>query len=308
MSLHQNLLVGCDTRDDAAVFDLGNGQALISTTDFFTPIVDNPFDFGRIAAANAISDVYAMGGRPLMAISVLGWPMSKLPAEIAAKVIEGAMVVCAEADIPLAGGHSIDISDPVFGLSVSGIVQKGNIKQNNTAVEGCTLYLNKPLGVGIMTTAAKKGNISEGDLTHAVNWMVRLNDPGIILGAMERVKAMTDVTGFGLLGHLIELCEGSMLAARLRYDSIPLLPNLQKYIDLKCIPGGMYRNWRSYGDKVLINNDNQRAILADPQTSGGLLIAVDNRDGGFDNYAAQQGFHEIGTLIKWDKGYRIQVD
>jgi selenide,water dikinase len=295
-SLFPNLLVGCDTSDDAAVFDIGNGQAIISTTDFFTPIVDDPYDFGRIAATNAISDIYAMGGKPLMAISILGWPLAKLSATMAGKVIEGATDVCRLAGIPLAGGHSIDISDPVFGLSVTGIVHKENIKQNNMAQAGCRLLLSKPLGIGILSTAAKKNILVEEDYKRSVKWMTQLNSVGAEMGKMDCVRAMTDVTGFGLLGHLLEICEGSRLSARLYFEAIPKLENIDHYIEQNCIPGGTHRNWKSYGQKIGSISDFQKLILADPQTSGGLLIAVDKDSPEFDVFAARNSFVEIGVL------------
>lgn len=290
------LLVGCESRDDAAVFDIGDGQAIISTTDFFTPIVDDPWDFGRIAAANAISDIYAMGGRPLMAISILGWPLAKLPAGMASQVIEGAVDVCKSAGIPLAGGHSIDISDPVFGLSVTGMIKKENIKQNNTARPGCRLFITKPLGTGILSTASKKNLLDEVDYMNSVTWMTKLNVAGSMLGGMECVRAMTDVTGFGLLGHLLEICEGSGLTARIRFEAIPVLDNIGHYIGKNCIPGGTYRNWKSYGDKIAEVTELQKMILADPQTSGGLLIAVDRDAPEFDTFASKNSFVEIGVL------------
>jgi selenide,water dikinase len=294
--LFEGLMVGCESRDDAAVFDLGDGFAVISTADFFTPIVDDPWDFGRIAAANAISDIYAMGGKPLMAISILGWPLSKLPAGMAARVIEGAAEVCKSAGIPLAGGHSIDISDPVFGLSVTGLAKKENIKQNNTALPECRLFLSKPVGIGILSTASKKGVLDDQDYRNALAWMTMLNDAGTELGTMKSVRAMTDVTGFGLLGHLLEICEGSGLGARLQFDAIPKLDNLQTYIEKHCIPGGTYRNWKSYGNKIGEITEYQKMILADPQTSGGLLIAVDPESDVFDGYAKTNGFVQIGVL------------
>jgi selenide,water dikinase len=302
-----NLLVGCESQDDAAVYDLGNEMAVISTTDFFTPIVDDPWDFGRIAAANAISDIYAMGGKPLMAISILGWPLAKLPADMASRVIEGAVNICTEAGIPLAGGHSIDISDPVFGLSVTGIVRKENIRQNNTARAGCRLFLTKPLGIGILSTAAKKNLLETVDYLNSVAWMTRLNKAGSDLGAMEQVRAMTDVTGFGLLGHLLEICEGSGLSAQLRFNAIPKLDNIDHYIGKNCIPGGTYRNWKSYGDRIGEITEWQKMILADPQTSGGLLIAVDKDAADFDRFASANGFVDIGTLEEDSGGKRIVV-
>ena len=270
-SAFEHLLVGCESRDDAAVYDLGNGMAMISTTDFFTPIVDDPYDFGSIAATNAISDVYAMGGKPLVAISILGWPVSKLPPEMAGRVIEGAVDACREAGIPLAGGHSIDISDPVFGLAVTGIMPTAQVKRNNTAKPGCRLFITKPLGIGILSTAGKKGLLDEQDYLSSVAWMTKLNSAGMELGKMDSVQAMTDVTGFGLLGHLLEICEGSHVSARIRFSSIPRVENVALYIGKNCIPGGTYRNWKSYGEKISDLTEYQKVILADPQTSGGLL-------------------------------------
>jgi selenide,water dikinase len=295
-SLYGNLIVGCDSSDDAAVLDIGDGQAIISTTDFFTPITDDPWDFGRIAAANALSDIYAMGGKPLLAISVLGWPLAKLPAITASRVLEGAVEICNAAGRPLAGGHSIDISDPVFGLAVTGIVKKEHIKKNNTAKAGCRLFITKPLGIGILSTAAKKNLLDASDYLNSVTWMTKLNMAGSDLGKMEEVQAMTDVTGFGLLGHLLEMCEGSNLAARVRFGSVPLHAGLPGYIEKNCIPGGTYRNWKSYGSKIGDITEFQKLVLADPQTSGGLLIAVDEKAPGFDAFANAHGFWEIGEM------------
>ena len=271
-----SLLVGNDSKDDAAVFDLGDGTAIISTTDFFTPIVDDPFDFGRIAAVNAISDIYAMGGTPLMAIAILGWPLEKLPTEEAAKVIEGARSVCMLAGIPLAGGHSIDISDPVFGLAVTGKVDVNKIKKNNSATPGCALFLTKPLGVGIVTTAEKNGIVKPGHKEEVLKLMTTLNKVGSVFSELDGVKAMTDVTGFGLLGHLLEICEGSNLNAQIWFDKVPVISELQDYITKKSIPGGTFRNWKSYGSKIDLANPDQKFILCDPQTSGGLLVVVEN--------------------------------
>jgi selenide, water dikinase len=302
-----NLLVGCDSKDDAAVVDLGDGKALISTTDFFTPIVDDPYDFGKIAATNAISDVYAMGGKPLVAISVLGWPVTKLPPDKAALVIEGAVDSCRDAGIALAGGHSIDISDPVFGLAVTGIVDKKNLKRNNTAGAGARLFLTKPLGIGILSTAGKKGFLSEQDYINSVSWMTKPNSIGMELAKMDCVQAMTDVTGFGLLGHLLEICEGSHLSAMIRFGTIPVLENIPLYIGKNCIPGGTYRNWKSYGEKITDLTDYQKYILADPQTSGGLLIAVDDDAPEFDVFAAKNSFVQIGRLDENSKCSTISV-
>ena len=284
---NDKLIVGNHSKDDAAVYDLGNGSALISTTDFFMPIVDDPFDFGRIASANAISDVYAMGGKPILAIAILGWPINVLPAEVAQKVIEGSRSICAAAGISLAGGHSIDSPEPIFGLAVNGLVNISHIKKNNEAKEGDILFLTKPLGVGILTTAEKKGILKDEHKNIAAEQMMQLNKVGEALGKIKAVSAMTDVTGFGLLGHLTEMAEGSGLSAVIRFENIPLItPAIQYYVNEKSIPGGTHRNWDSYGDKIGPLTEYQKAILADPQTSGGLLIAVD-----------KNGVHEVQEVL-----------
>ena len=268
------LLVGNNTRDDAAVYDMGNGTAIISTTDFFLPIVDDPFTFGRIAATNAISDVYAMGGKPLMAIAILGWPIDKIAPEVAAQVMEGGRKACFDANIILAGGHSIDNPEPIFGLAVTGSVVISNLKRNDTAQPGSILYLTKPLGIGILATAQKKGILEEDHIDIAANSMVILNDVGSELSEIEAVTALTDITGFGLMGHLLEVCEGSNVSANINYNKVPIFKEIHSYLDKKCIPGGTLRNWDSYGHKLKIEDETQRHILFDPQTSGGLLIAV----------------------------------
>lgn len=275
MPNNQNLIVGNHSKDDAAVLNLGNGTALISTTDFFMPIVDDPFNFGRIASCNAISDVYAMGGKPVLAIAILGWPINKLSAEVAQKVIDGSRSICMEAGISLAGGHSIDSPEPIFGLAVNGIVPIENIKQNNQAKAGDVLFLTKPLGVGILTTAEKKAILKPAHKDLAAIQMMQLNKVGEELGKLACVSAMTDVTGFGLLGHLSEMAEGSDLSAIINFDKIPVItPDIYEYIAQGSVPGGTNRNMDSYGHKIAPMTDTQTAILADPQTSGGLLIAV----------------------------------
>jgi selenide,water dikinase len=272
---NKKLIVGNHTKDDAAVYDLGNGTALIATTDFFMPIVDDPFDFGRIASANAISDVYAMGGKPVLAIAILGWPVNKLSPEVAQKVIEGARSICLEAGISLAGGHSIDSPEPIFGLAVNGLISIENIKQNNKAKEGDLLFLTKPLGVGILTTAEKKGLLQPEHNNIAAKQMMQLNKIGELLGKINGVHAMTDVTGFGFLGHLVEMAEGSDLSAVIDFENVPLIiDDLKNYVDQKCVPGGTNRNLDSYVYKIGSITNYQKLILADPQTSGGLLIAV----------------------------------
>ncbi|MDP4216100.1 MAG: selenide, water dikinase SelD [Bacteroidota bacterium] len=298
------LLVGNDKRDDAAVWDLGHGQALISTTDFFMPIVDDAFDFGRIAAANAISDVYAMGGRPILAIAILGWPVEKLPPEVAQRVLEGGRAVCAEAGIPLAGGHSIDCPEPVFGLAVNGLVETRHLKRNSTAVAGCRLYLTKSLGVGILSTAQKKGLLHPADAAVALKSMVTLNTLGELFGGFDGVMAMTDVTGFGLLGHLAEMCAGSGLSAVISFGKVSVIPSARGYLEQGCIPGGTQRNWASYGEKVRLMNDEQRNILADPQTSGGLLVAVSEESApAFEELLHREGLAaDLCRSFGWLKG------
>lgn len=274
-----SLLVGNASKDDAAVFDLGNGTSLISTTDFFTPIVDDAFDFGRIASANAISDVYAMGGTPLLAIAILGWPVETLPASLAQQVLNGARAICKEANIPLAGGHSIDSKEPFFGLAVNGIVNNHQLKQNNTAKEGDVLLLTKPIGVGILSTAQKRKVLQPEHEGIAAKWMTQLNKAGAVVSTLQGVHAITDVTGFGLLGHLIEMAEGSGLSAELYYSTIPVIKEAKTYLAQRIVPDATYRNWNSYSTKVAfetgVNVMEAFSLLPDPQTNGGLLLAVD---------------------------------
>src|SRR5260221_3220628 len=275
---NDKLLVGNHSKDDAAVYDLGNGTALISTTDFFMPIVDDAFDFGRIAAANSISDVYAMGGKPILAIAILGWPVEKLTTELAHKVVEGGRSICATAGIPLAGGHSIDSPEPIFGLAVTGIVPVENLKKNNTAQEDDYLFLTKPLGVGILSTAQKRGLLKEEHLQVMIEQMTRINKIGEELGKIAGVTAMTDVTGFGLLGHLIEMAEGSGLSAEMYYDKLPVAEGVKDYIAQRIFPDATIRNWNSYSDKVKfekgVNVIEAFTLLPDPQTNGGLLFSA----------------------------------
>ncbi len=271
----EKLIVGNASRDDAAVYDLEDGRALISTTDFFMPIVDDPFDFGRIASANAISDIYAMGGTPAVAIAILGWPIDILPEHVASRVLEGSRAVCAEAGISLAGGHSIDSPEPIFGLAVTGMIELAQLKRNDQGQAGDLLYLTKPLGIGAMSTAQKKGIIQPEDLDTIVRLMTTLNKPGQRFGKLPYVHAMTDVTGFGLLGHLNELCEGSGLSGEVWYASLPRINGVEDYIAKGAVPGGTRRNWQSYGHRIEELEDSVRFLLCDPQTSGGLLVAVD---------------------------------
>ena len=303
------LLVGYDTRDDAAVYAIDDKNAMISTTDFFMPIVDDPFDFGAIASVNAISDVYAMGGRPILAIAILGWPVAKLDAAVAGEVLQGARDACSRAGIPLAGGHSIDSPEPIFGLAVTGLIEQSRIRSNNLAKPGDELYLTKPLGVGILTTAQKRGVLQEHDMQAVRRVMLELNDIGAELSAVESVRSMTDVTGFGLLGHLIEMCEASGVSAEVHFDSVPRLEGLSRYIQQGCIPGGTSRNFESYGQKVAGMTDEQRDILCDPQTSGGLLVSV-NPSGreAFLEVAKQRGLRvkAFGRLVE-ERATRVTV-
>ena len=294
-----NLLVGNETADDAAVYDLGNGTAIISTTDFFMPIVDDPFDFGRIAATNAISDIFAMGGKPIMGIAILGFPTNVLPAEVAQKIVDGGRFACHQAGIALAGGHSIDSPEPIFGLAVTGVIDTEKVKRNASAKSGCKLYMTKPLGIGILTTAEKKGKLKPEHQGLATAAMCQMNSIGSQFSLVDGVTAMTDVTGFGLLGHLIEICEGSNLSAVVFADKIKTLDGVKDYIAQGCVPGGTGRNFDSYGHKVGVLTEEQKAILCDPQTSGGLLVAVEPnsvqtvieiaKDAGIDLY-------EVGEL------------
>ncbi len=270
-----NLIVGNSTKDDAAVYAINDTTAIISTTDFFMPIVDDPFDFGAIAATNSISDIYAMGGQPIMAISILGWPIDKLSSSIAREVIAGAKSVCEKASISLAGGHSIDTPEPIFGLAVTGQVEISKIKTNDKACVGSLLFLTKPLGIGLLTTAQKRGLLKPEDLKIANELMLTLNSIGQDLGEIEGVTALTDVTGFGLLGHLIEVCEGSSVSAKIKFSDVPIINSIELYLKEKCIPGGTIRNFESYGNKIDNISEEQKNILCDPQTSGGLLVAVD---------------------------------
>jgi selenide,water dikinase len=273
-----NLLVGNGNNDDAAVYDLGDGNAIISTTDFFMPIVDDAFAFGQIASANAISDVYAMGGKPLMAVAILGWPLQKLSTAIAQQVLEGARNICAAAGIPLAGGHSIESEEPIFGLSVNGMVAINHLKQNNAAQVGDVLLLTKPIGVGILSTAQKRGVISAEDESIMMQQLIALNTIGQELSAIAGVHAMTDVTGFGLLGHLIEMCEASSCAANLFYNHVPKLECALPYLAQRIVPDATYRNWNSYNAKTGfgtgVNVMEAFNLLPDPQTNGGLLISI----------------------------------
>jgi selenide, water dikinase len=304
------LLVGSETRDDAAVMDLDGNTAIVSTTDFFMPIVDDPIDFGAIAATNAISDIYAMGAEPMMAIALLGWPVDKLPASVASLVLQGGREVCTQAGIPLAGGHSIDTPEPLFGLAVTGKVPVGQIKKNKDGRVGDLLYLTKPLGTGIVTTAQKKKLAVPEDLETVKASMLTLNRIGHELGSLNYVHAMTDVTGFGLGGHLLEICEAGNTSAIIHGDWLPVFDFVEKYLDLGCIPGGTHRNWKTYGNSIVINNGSSSHIIADPQTSGGLLLCIDSlKQAVFESFMASRGSNAklIGKLAARDDSVIIEV-
>jgi selenide,water dikinase len=303
------LIVGNSKGDDAAVWDMGNDSYLVSTTDFFTPIVDDPYDFGRIAAANSISDVYAMGGTPVMAVSILGWPTDKLPNEIAAQVLKGARDLCASAGIAIGGGHSIENPEPIFGLAVNGIVAKKNLKRNHSAKAGDILILTKPIGSGILSAAMKRGILSEEYKLELVQQLVKLNKIGENLGKLEEVHAMTDVTGFGLIGHTIEMAEGSGLTAHLTYQAVPLMNGVSTYASQMIYPDNTMRNWKEFSEKVVGISGESLLTLCDPQTNGGLLIAVDKN--GLNNVinllkTENHFFKQIGVLLeKQDKVVEI---
>lgn len=304
-SFFASLITGNAGNEDAAVYDLGNGEAIISTTDFFMPVVDDAFDFGSIASANAISDVYAMGGTPLMAIAILGWPIEKLPAALAQQVLEGARDICAKAGIPLAGGHSVDSAEPFFGLAVTGRIAIPNIKKNNTAQEGDAIFITKPIGTGILSTAQKRGIISAEHTGLMVTQMKSLNSIGSFLGSLPEVTAMTDITGFGLMGHLIEMAEGSGLSAIINYAAIPVAEGVKDYMNQKAVPDATYRNWNAYNKKVQfeknVNVMEAFTLLPDPQTNGGLMFTVaSNAEEAFINKVNSenpgQAFWKIGSF------------
>jgi len=270
-----NLLVGNSGKDDAAVYQVSEEIAVINTVDFFTPIVDDPFDFGRIAAANALSDVYAMGGKPIFANAILSWPVEKLAPELAAKVMEGAKSICKAAGIELAGGHSIAAKDPIFGLSVNGVVHPKKIKLNKGAKAGDLIFLTKELGVGVLATALKRQKITDSDYLKLIETTCTLNSIGEVLGNHAEVHAMTDVTGFGLLGHLIEMCEGAGLSSSIDLPKLPMITGVQEYINQFIFPDNTYRNWNAYSPKTKGVVGMDLVKLCDPQTSGGLMLAVD---------------------------------
>jgi len=298
--LPADLLVGTETADDAAVYRLNDTQALVATTDFFTPIVDNPHDFGRIAATNAISDVYAMGGRPIMALALVGMPLEKLPVSVIRKVLEGGESVCALAGIPVAGGHSIDTLEPIYGLVALGLVHPDKVKRNSSGKAGDVLILGKPLGIGILSAALKKGKLSAAGYAQMLDWTTRLNTPGEALGEMAAVHAVTDVTGFGLAGHLLEMCRGSHLAAQVDFSSIPIIAEARDWARQGVATGASDRNWNGYGHEVEFRGEAwQQKLLSDPQTSGGLLVAcAPEAEKSVLEVFRQQGFAEARTIGK----------
>ena len=274
--LPKELLVGSETSDDAAVYRLNDKQALVATTDFFTPIVDDPYDFGRIAATNAISDIYAMGGRPIFALALVGMPLEKLPVSVIQKILEGGESVCAEAGIPIAGGHSIDTLEPIYGLVALGLVHPDRVKRNSSAQAGDSLILGKPLGVGILSAVLKKGKLSDAGYAAMIDSTTKLNTPGEALSEMAKVHALTDVTGFGLAGHLLEICRGSKLGATVAFNDLPIIPEALEWVQQGVATGASDRNWKGYGHDVAFAAgapEWQRKMITDPQTSGGLLVA-----------------------------------
>jgi selenide, water dikinase len=274
--LPKDLLVGLETADDAAVYRLNDTQAIVATTDFFTPIVDEPHDFGRIAATNAISDIYAMGGKPIMALAIVGMPLEKLPLTVIGRILAGGEEVCAAAGIPIAGGHSIDTLEPIYGLVVLGLVHPDKVKRNSSAKAGDALVLGKPLGIGILSAALKKGKLSPAGYAEMLKWTTRLNTPGQVLAEMADVHALTDITGFGLAGHLLEMCRGARLTAEVKFEALPLIAEALDWAKQGVATGASDRNWKSYGKEVDLPAgfaDWQRKLITDPQTSGGLLVA-----------------------------------
>jgi selenide,water dikinase len=307
------LMVGIETADDAAVYKLNDEQALIATTDFFMPIVDDPFDFGRIAATNAISDVYAMGGTPIMALALVGMPINKLPLDTIGKIIQGGESICAEAGIPIAGGHTIDSVEPIYGLVVMGLVHPSKVKRNADARAGDVLVLGKPLGVGVLSAALKKDQLDADGYAAMIANTTKLNKPGKALSELPGVHALTDVTGFGLLGHLLELARGAGLAAKLEMDRIPLLPGVAQLAHDGYFTGASGRNWDAYGMDVDLGagiSDTQRILLSDPQTSGGLLVSCD--PGSVDEVLAlfrREGFGEAAVIGRMEAGAaRVSVE
>jgi selenide,water dikinase len=307
----KDLLVGTESADDAAVYRINDTQAIVATTDFFMPIVDDPYDFGRIAATNAISDVYAMGGKPFMALALLGFPSATMPVEAAQQIVAGGHAVCAEVGIPIAGGHSIDTTEPIYGLVALGLVHPDKVKRNDRAKAGDVLILGKGLGVGIMSAAMKKGELRPKAYAQMLEATTRLNTPGIALSEMAGVHALTDVTGFGLLGHLLEICRGSGLAAEIEWSKVPVLSGAKHLVEAGFVTGASERNWASYGTHVTMpagDTTIQRKMLTDPQTSGGLLVACtpDSADEVLALFK-REGFAHAAVIGRLAAGAGIQV-
>src|SRR5258706_7859423 len=304
--LPADLLVGTETSDDAAVYRLNDSQALVATTDFFTPIVDDPYDFGRIAATNAISDIYAMGAQPIFALALVGMPLDKLPLEVIGRILAGGESVCAQAGIPIAGGHSIDVLEPIYGLVALGIVHPGKIKRNSTAKSGDLLVLGKPLGVGILSAALKQGKLSDAGYAAMIESTTRLNTPGLALAEMPEVHALTDVTGFGLAGHLLEICRGSGLAAEVSLADLPVLDEALQWVQQGVATGASERNWKGYGQDVSLPAgapEWQRKLVTDPQTSGGLLVAcAPQAEAAVLSAFPQHGFAQAKTIGRLGAG------
>ncbi len=304
------LLVGNDTRDDAAIYDLGDGNGVISTTDFFKPVVDDPYTFGRIAASNAFSDVFAMGGNPIMAVAVFGWPVKLLPLETGQLVLEGGRRACLDAGVTLAGGHSVDTPEPMFGLAVTGLIRTEHIKRNSTAKPGNIIFLTKPIGVGVLTAAQQQDLLSTDHLQVAIESMCELNFLGGRLGPVPAVTAMTDVTGFGLAGHLIEICEASGVSASIDFECIPILPGIVQYLERGCLPTATAQNISSVSSKLAASSEFQRQILCDPQTNGGLLVIVDEaeeREFLATATASGQQVHAIGRIGEYRSSALVDI-
>ena len=305
------LLAGSDNNEDAAVYKLNETQAIVATTDFFTPIVDDPYDFGRIAATNAISDVYAMGAQPLFALALLGMPVNTLPMEVIQRITAGGESICAEAGIPIAGGHSIDTVEPIYGLVVLGIVHPDKMKRNCGACAGDSLILGKPLGVGILSAALKQGKLSDEGYRRMIEYTTKLNRPGVELSNMPGVHALTDVTGFGLAGHLLEMCRGAKLGAELRWEDLPVIPQAVDHVKAGIYTGASSRNWAGFGGEVRLSasiGDWQRNLLTDPQTSGGLLVAcAPESEAEVLTLFARQGFGDARRIGSFATGSGLSV-
>jgi selenide,water dikinase len=307
-----DLLVGSENNEDAAVYRINDRQALVATTDFFMPIVDDPYEFGRIAATNAISDVYAMGGKPIFALALLGMPINTLPMEVIQRIVEGGESVCAQVGIPIAGGHSIDTVEPIYGLVVLGLVDPAKFKRNSGAKAGDSLILGKPLGVGILSAALKQEKLSESGYRRMIDYTTQLNTPGVDLVEMPGVHALTDVTGFGLAGHLLELCRGAGLRAQLKWADVPVIPEAVDLVKAGIVTGASGRNWTGYGKEVHLGagiEEWQKLVLADPQTSGGLLVScVPESEAEVLAIFRRQGFADvrrIGSMVAGVAGISV---